>query len=444
MPTRLQAFMGYRSAIAYLYGLQKYGIKFGLTSISQLLATLGNPHHRIRCIHIAGTNGKGSTAAFIASILTAAGYKTGLYTSPHLITFTERITINNREISHDSVARLTGLIRDAASPLDNITFFECATAMAFLYFAEQKVDCAVIETGMGGRLDATNVIHPILSVITSISREHELYLGNTILKIAEEKAGIIKRNGVLLTSVRNSAVLQLFRKRCRNLKSAMFVLGKDFALQPRPDNTLAYRGLAHDMRRLQLGLRGEHQLDNGALALAAAEVLGQNGFAITDTAVRRGLKTVSWPGRLETAQSRPLVVFDGAHNPAAMRCLRKSICNVFDYERVLLVLGIMHDKDIRAMLKEIMPIAGKVFLCRPCMERAASTAELARMLQNSGVGWVEMKSVGDALLRALREARRRDLVCITGSLFTVGEAKAAFARLNRAAASAGSGARIRT
>ena len=178
--------MGYRSAIAYLYGLQKYGIKFGLTSISHLLAALGNPHHRIRCVHIAGTNGKGSTAAFIASILTAAGYKTGLYTSPHLITFTERITINNRKISHDSVARLTALIRDAASPLDSITFFECATAMAFLYFAEQKVDCAVIETGMGGRLDATNVVQPILSVITTISREHELYLGDEAEKPGHE------------------------------------------------------------------------------------------------------------------------------------------------------------------------------------------------------------------------------------------------------------------
>jgi dihydrofolate synthase/folylpolyglutamate synthase len=196
------------------------------------------------------------------------------------------------------------------------------------------------------------------------------------------------------------------------------------------------------MLRLQLGLRGEHQLDNGALALAAVEVLGQNGFAITDAAVRRGLKTVSWPGRLETAKGRPLVVFDGAHNPAAMRCLRKSILNGFDYERVLLVLGIMHDKDIRAMLKEIIPIAGKVFLCRPSIDRAASTAELARMLQTSRVCCVEMKSVGDALLRALREARRRDLVCITGSLFTVGEAKEAFARLNRAIQTAGSGARL--
>jgi dihydrofolate synthase/folylpolyglutamate synthase len=436
--------MGYRSAIAYLYGLQQYGIKFGLTSISQLLTALGNPHHRIRCVHIAGTNGKGSTAAFIASILAVAGYKTGLYTSPHLISFTERITVNNRKISHSSVARLTGLIRDAASPLDSITFFECATAMAFLYFAEQKVDCAVIETGMGGRLDATNVIQPILSVITTISREHERYLGNTILKIAEEKAGIIKRNGVLLTAVRNAAVLQLFRKRCRNLKSAMFVLGRDFVLQPRPDNTLDYRGLSHDLQRLQLGLRGEHQLDNGALALAAAEVLGRNGFAITDAAVRRGLMTVSWPGRLETARCRPTVVFDGAHNPAAMRCLRKSILDGFEYDRVLLVLGIMHDKDIRTMLKEIVPIAGKVFLCRPRMDRAASTAELARMLKNSRVDYVEMVSVGDALSRALREAHRRDLVCITGSLFTVGEAKAAFARLTRATASAGWEARIRT
>ncbi len=424
--------MGYRSSIAYLYGLQHYGIKFGLTSISKLLAALGNPHHHFRSVHIAGTNGKGSTAAFIASIAAAAGYKTGLYTSPHLISFTERIKINNREISRASVVRLTGLIRDAASPLDSITFFEFVTAMAFTFFAEQKVECAVVETGMGGRLDATNVLQPILSIITNVSRDHELYLGNTLPKIANEKAGIIKRNGVLLTAARNSAVLKLFRERCRKKRSALLVLGKDFNLQRRPDNTLTYRGMAHDIHQLHLGLRGEHQLDNGALALAAVELLGRSGFAITDTSMRRGLKDVVWPGRLETAGSRPQVIFDGAHNPAAMKCLRNSILNGFDYDRLMLVLGIMHDKDIRTMLKEIVPIASKVFLCRPRMDRAASTAELARRLRNSGVCYLETQSVGEALQRALQEARRRDLVCITGSLFTVGEAQAAFKRLTAA------------
>ncbi len=434
--------MGYRSSIAYLYGLQKFGIKFGLTSITRLLAALGNPHRRLRCVHIAGTNGKGSTAAFIASIAAAAGYKIGLYTSPHLIRFTERITINNQEISRTAVDRLTGRIRDAAASLSSLTFFECATAMALLYFAEQQVDCAVIETGMGGRLDATNVIQPMLSVITAISREHEQYLGHTIMNIAAEKAGIIKRNGVLLTAVRSPAALALLRRRCRKMGSAMFVLGRDFSLQRQPDRTLAYSGLTHDLARLRLGLRGEHQLENGALALAAAELMSRHGFALSDAAVRQGLKTVYWPGRLEVVHSRPLLVFDGAHNPAAMRCLCASLLNGFDCERVLLVLGIMRDKDIRAMLKEIMPIAGRVFVCSPDMDRAASTPELARMLHDSGVDCVEGKSVGDALARALREARRRDLVCVTGSLFTVGEAKAAFARMTRAPAQAGPEARI--
>jgi dihydrofolate synthase/folylpolyglutamate synthase len=424
--------MGYRSSIDYLYGLQKYGIKFGLTSISALLAALGNPHHRIRCVHIAGTNGKGSTAAFIASILAAAGFKTGLYTSPHLINFTERIKINNREISRTSVDRLTGLIRDAASPLESITFFEFTTAMAFTFFADQKVDCAVIEAGMGGRLDATNVITPLLSIITTIAKDHESFLGKTIYKIAHEKAGIIKRNGVLLTAVRQPSVLKQYRQKCRNCKSGMFALNKHFSLQRHMTQTLTYRGIWRDLHNLRLGLRGEHQLDNGALALAAVEVLGRNGFAIADAAVRKGLMMVSWPGRFEVIHSRSRVIFDGAHNPAAMKCLARTMQHEFDYERLILVLGIMSDKDIPGMLREIVPLAHSVLLCRPRLDRAASTATLAGLLRRFGVRCSEMKNVREAMVQALSEARRHDLVCVTGSLFTVGEARKAFARITRA------------
>lgn len=422
--------MGYQSSLTYLYNLQKYGIKFGLASITKLLSALGNPHQKLPCVHIAGTNGKGSTAAFISSILSEAGYKTGLYTSPHLISFTERIKINNIEISRKNVVRLTEIVRECAVHLKSITFFEFVTAMAFTYFAEQKVDCAVIETGMGGRLDATNVITPLFSIITNISREHEFFLGSTILQIAREKAGIIKRKGVLLTAVRQPAVLKLFRQRCRQLKAVMFVMGRDFVLQTQANDSLAYQGLRCGMLNLRLGLKGAHQIVNGALALAAVEILCQKGFIIPAGSVRRGLKQVHWPGRIEAAQKQPLILFDGAHNPAAMRCLKQSILSDFDYKRLTLVLGIMGDKDIRSMLREIVPIANRVILCRPRMERAAPTAALANMLDHQRVNYIEFQSVGEALEQALAESGSRDLICVTGSLFTVGEAKEA---LNRCA-----------
>ena len=421
--------MGYQASLTYLYGLQKYGIKFGLSTVSKLLTALGNPQQKFPCIHIAGTNGKGSTAAFLASILSEAGYKTGLYTSPHLTSFTERIRINGADISRKSVIRLTGIIRECAAQLESITFFEFVTAMAFSYFAEQKVECAVIEAGMGGRLDATNVIIPLVSIITNISREHEMFLGNTVLKIAQEKAGIIKRNKVLLTAVRHPTVLRLFARECRRLHAVMLVEGKDFALQRRKNHSLAYRGMGRDMLNLRLGLRGEHQLHNAALALAAADVLCQNGFTLRGECVRRGLKHVHWPGRLETAKGKSLILLDGAHNPAAIRCLKQALLSSFAYDRLTLVLGIMNDKDIRTMLKEIVSIADRVICCRPRMERAAPTARLAHILCGTKIHCVEIPGVGDALLQAMADSGRHDLICVTGSLFTVGEAKEALRRL---------------
>jgi len=422
--------MGYQASISYLYGLQQYGIKFGLTSISRILADLGNPHRTVPCVHIGGTNGKGSTAAFVSSILGQSGYKTGLYTSPHLIRFTERIKINGCEISPRNVVRLTSIIRGAAEPLERVTFFEFVTAMAFLYFAEQTVDCAIIEVGMGGRLDATNVVNPIVSIITNISREHESFLGSTILKIANEKAGIIKRRGILLTAAQQTQVRALFRKRCRHLQASIYELGKDFTLCRDNRNSITYRGLHHCIHHLRLGLQGEYQLDNGALALAAVEVLGQKGFVVKDSSIRRGLSAVSWPGRLETVSRSPLIILDGAHNPAAIKKLKKAILELFHYKRLLLIIGIMGDKNIRAMIHEIVPIADRIIFCKPHMDRASATATLASMVKGTRAIHTEIENVAQALSQALSEARPRDLICITGSLFTVGEAKEALSRIS--------------
>ena len=225
--------MDYCQSIAYLFGLQRFGIKLGLANIEKLLSLLGNPHKKLRCVHIAGTNGKGSTAAFLHSILLHSGYRAGLYTSPHLVNFTERIKINNTEISRKRVAQIVTLIREMCrrEDLETITFFEFITALAFQYFAEEKTDLVIMETGMGGRLDATNVVHPLVTIITSISLEHQVYLGNTLQQIAAEKAGIIKKNAPLLTGARQPGVIKLFTEQCRKLKTQIYVLGKDILVQ---------------------------------------------------------------------------------------------------------------------------------------------------------------------------------------------------------------------
>ena len=418
--------MTYQKSISYLYGLQKFGIKFGLTNISNLLASIKNPQRNAPCIHIAGTNGKGSTAAFLASILSKAGYKVGLYTSPHLTSFTERIKINNHEISKKDVIRLTTLLSNKAEKIDSITYFEFVTAMALLYFSEQKVDLCILEVGMGGRLDATNVVSPLVSVITNISKEHEYYLGHSLLKIAHEKAGIIKKKSVLITGATQTKVLTLFKKRCKTLQTRFYRLGKDFSLKTIKQNYLSYRGMKYKLNGIKIALLGDHQQNNAALALAAIDILRGKGYHIGDKALYQGLRNVYWPGRLEIVKNFPLVILDGAHNPVAMKNLKKALLKYFNFKKLILLLGIMEDKNIKAMMKEIVPCAHKVILCKPNMDRAASTHTLARDIQDWKVKYHQIKDVRQATIYALTIAHPNDLICVTGSLFTVGEARTIF------------------
>ncbi len=415
--------MTYQSSIAYLYGLQKIGIKFGLRKVSKLLASLGNPQKGLPCIHIAGTNGKGSTAAFIASILSKAGYRVGLYTSPHLTSFTERIKIINREISKKDVIRLTSLLKDKSKSINNITYFEIVTAMALCYFKEKKVDLSILEVGMGGRLDATNVVTPLLSVITNISKEHEYYLGNSLLKIANEKAGIIKKNSILITGATQPTVLALFKKQCRTKKTRYYQLGKDISYKLANHNCFQYNGLQNSLVDLNVGLLGDHQIKNAAMALASVEIMRGKKYHVEDKAIYQGLSDVCWPGRLEVLRKSPIVVLDGAHNPAAMKNLKRSLFKNFSFKKLILVIGIMEDKDIRAMIKHIAPFAHKVILCEPNMDRAASTKIIAKKLQEWNVKYHQIKDVRKAVIYTLSIAHPKDLICITGSLFTVGEAR---------------------
>jgi len=418
--------MDYRQSITYLFSLQRFGIKLGLKNIQTLLSLLDNPHKKLRCIHIAGTNGKGSTAAFLQSILRHSGYRAGLFTSPHLVNFTERIRINDAEITRKCVAQLVRMIRDICrqNGLENITFFEFITALAFTYFAMEKADPVVVETGMGGRLDATNVIHPLVTVITSISFEHQLYLGNTLGAIAGEKAGIIKKNTPLVTGARQPVVIKLFAEKCRKLHAPLYTLGRDILCKNSGTGALNYSGLDADFKNMQPGLAGDHQIRNAGLALGAAELLQRQGFSITQEAMRKGLLQTRWPGRLEVARRHPSIVLDGAHNPEAWAALRKALKKYFRCSRLFMVIGVMQDKDIARMIETLTPDAHTVIFCRPKMDRAAKEKDIARFtaaIPAEKVIWIDdtAAAVGKALALALPD----DLICVTGSLFTVGEAR---------------------
>lgn len=413
--------ISYDEAIRYLYGLQKYGIKFGLSKTANLLRAFGNPHHRGKYIHVAGTNGKGSVAAMVASVLSASGLRVGFYSSPHLVRFTERFLINGVEMPRDEAAGITGELMDVIQPKSPPTFFEVVTAMALIYFARKQTDISVIEVGMGGRLDATNVIRPLVSVITNISLEHQFFLGSRIIDIAGEKAGIIKKGVSLVTGATQPAVLSLFGSLCERRKARLYRVGRD--VRYRKDGLgFTYRGLSHNLKGTELGLRGGFQRRNAATALGAVELLEQKGFRISPEDILSGLKKVSWPGRIHVFQERPAVVLDGAHNPGAAKTLSRTISEDFSYRHLILVIGVMKDKDIQKILQELLPLADYVIYTRPEYYRAANPEEL----QNEGEPFGRPGEVAPTIARGLERAREmadpEDMILVTGSLFTVGEA----------------------
>lgn len=421
--------MSYQETLSYLFGLQKFGIKFGLSKINKLLELCGNPHYNLKTVHIAGTNGKGSTAATIASIMKEAGYKVGLYTSPHLIDFTERIKISGKEIEEGEVVRLTECIRskiqgsEFKDELERITFFEFTTAMALIYFKEEEVDIAVMETGMGGRLDATNVIRPLVSVITNISVEHKEYLGDTIEAIASEKAGIIKDGVPLITGVEQPTAFQVIEKVCSEKGALLYRLGRDFSFQRKGGNTFLYNGIKESFDALTLNLRGGHQFQNASIAIAAVEMLRDKGFLISPEALIDGLGKVSWLGRLETVSQSPMIILDGAHNPAGAEVLSRVIKEELKFNRLYLVLGIMADKEIDGIISPLAPLAHEVILSRPKYERASKPSDLLSLAKQYNMNSKAFEDLREAIDYARSKAGSEDLIIVSGSLFTVGEAR---------------------
>jgi dihydrofolate synthase/folylpolyglutamate synthase len=428
--------MSYRQTIEYLFGLQKHGIKFGLTNSYALMELMGDPHTKFRAVHIAGTNGKGSTAAFLAGMLRAAGHRVGLYTSPHLVSFTERIRINGAQISEGRVVELAERIRKGCRLLGSgegpgpfsPTFFEVTTALAFTYFAEEGVDLAVVETGMGGRLDSTNVVTPLVSVITNIDLEHTEFLGNSLEEIAREKAGIIKRGIPVVTGASRAEAVGVIEGTAAGQSAPLYRLGRDFRAEhiaPGPPQSFDYQGIKRPYDALTVRMLGRHQIDNACLALAAAECVNEAGLALPEAAMRQGIEQTAWEGRLERVSRKPDIYLDGAHNPASARVLARTIEDMKrGYRKVILVIGILADKDFRGILSELAPIADRVVVTKPQYSRAMDLSALAGEIRRIH-GSVD---TGDTVAKAVAQARDMaspdDLILVAGSLYVVGDARA--------------------
>jgi dihydrofolate synthase / folylpolyglutamate synthase len=415
----------YQSCLNEMYALRRFGIKLGLDTIGRILSGLGNPQEHFNAIHIAGTNGKGSVAATLASILNACGLRTGLYTSPHLVRFNERIVVDRQPISDENVLSAYRTVKTAAKVDREPTFFEFATAMAFHEFKCRKVEWAVVETGMGGRLDATNIIHPALSIITNVSVEHREYLGRRISQIAGEKAGIIKTGVPVVTAVRQKTAIAVVESVAAKRIAPLFRLGKDFRIRRSAADTVTYSGLNVRWRGLKTALRGGHQLENTALALAACDVLSPVIGAIEPECLQRGLAETRWPGRLEQVLDQPLTLLDGAHNLIAARALGRYLKTGLAGRAITLVIGILDDKPYREILSALVPHCRRVILTRPQIDRALPPEKLIPATSELTADWRVIPDVAAAVSHAINSSKPDDVVCIAGSLYVVGEAKAA-------------------
>jgi len=411
--------MTYAETLAHIYALGRFGIKPGLSRITRLLAALGNPQDAFAAVHVVGTNGKGSTASFLSSILSTGGYRTGLFTSPHLISFTERIRIDGIEIAEDEVVRLTGRVLAAAPP--ESTFFEIVTALAVLQFAEQGVQIAVFEAGMGGRLDATNAVSGLLCAVTPISLDHTDYLGASVEEIAAEKAGICKAGTPLVSARQHPDAARAIARRAEEIASPLYLQGESFDAFWR-DHRLCYRGIGLTLDDLQTGLSGRYQSGNAAVALAAAELLGTVGFPLAPQAMAAGIARAHWPGRMEMFPGPPRVLLDGAHNPAGAAALAEALGEI-PRQRLLLVVGVMGDKELSGILAPLLPQADQVFAVTPALERALPAADLVNFCLSAGVVAQEAGSVAQGIDQARSAATDADLILVCGSLFTVGEAR---------------------
>ena len=422
--------MNYDETITWLYSFEKFGIKLGLDRIKFICKELGEPQKSYKTIHVGGTNGKGSVCRFLQSILTKSGYKTGVYTSPHLQRFSERFIIDDKEISDSDIVILVKKIKPIVDKMiiegSTPTFFEIISAMAFLYFKEKKVDFAVIEVGLGGRFDATNIVEPLLSVITNVTLEHQDILGNKIEDIAFEKAGIIKNKIPVITASKDCA-LDVIKKVAGEKEAPIYIIDIDSWKKIKGEVDLQEFFINGSLKEynVKTSLLGEHQGENIALTIAAIEKLQMKGVYITDEAIVEGIEKAKNPGRMEIVSFDPLIILDGAHNIAGVTLLKKTLKNDFCYDKLILVLGILSDKNVKEMLEIIAPIGDFIVTTKSKNKRAAEPTKLKEIIEKLNFkNQVVLKNkVHEAVKYAKSIAKIDDLICVTGSLFTVGEAR---------------------
>lgn len=440
--------ISFQDAWSFLDQLQFFKIKLGLDSMNQFLDSLGQPHKKFPAIHVGGTNGKGSVGATLLSILNESGRKVGFYTSPHLSSVRERFRIGTRYITEEEFAEKGAQIIQILDGRQ-ITYFEFTTTVAMLWFADMGVDLAILEVGLGGRLDATNVINPMVSVITNVSMDHELYLGNTIGEVAYEKAGIIKPGVPLVTGEQEPEPLATLTATADERNSPAYILGRDFSGQIKTGDKSSWSFEMHPQQPgdkqvnysdLPLSMKGNYQVQNASVALAALEVIS-NQFPVQESHIRAGLKKVSWPGRLEemwvndqghavkdisknTSAELTHFLLDGAHNPAGANALKSSLIDDFNYNKLILIWACMADKDMSNTLHKIAPLAEKIVFTQPEAERSAKPEILRDLLpkelQSKALC---IEDVSDAIQETIKHSRNGDMICVAGSLYLVGKAR---------------------
>jgi len=450
----------YHEALDYLYSFIDYSVErtyrysadtFDLDRVRDLFQAVGNPQDQYSSIHIAGTKGKGSVAAMIASVLQAAGYRTGLYTSPHLQRFTERIRVDGQEIPESEVVRLVEILRPHIQAIQHLTVYEIVTALGFLHFAEQGVEFAVVEVGLGGRLDATNVINPLVSVITSLSYDHMHLLGDSLSDIAREKAGIIKPGVPIISAPQQFEAERVVEQVARSLKAPLVLVGRDWLYSPGPrdlNHQSLYVWSAAEQPlmdayvesaggeewvppRYQIPLLGHHQVVNSAVAYAALQTIKEQGLVVNEEAIQEGFREVSWLGRFQILSRSPTVVVDSAHNRDSALKLRIALDDYFPSQPVTLIFGASADKDISGMMTELLPRVSRLIVTQAVHPRAAAPEELAHLAHTYGLRVEVVLPVSAALDRAITKARPGEVIIAAGSLFVVGEILAAWERLEQ-------------
>ena len=427
--------MNFVEAIEFLQKLTKFGFNFGLGRIEELLRRMDNPHQKVKVLHISGTNGKGSTATMIAGILQAGGYRTGVFTSPHLHSYCERYQINGVQITSERIAELLTVLRPQLESMveegfEHPTEFEVSTALAFLYFFQENVDFLVLEVGLGGAIDSTNVITQLVSVITNVAMDHMEYLGNSIREIATVKAGIIKSGSPVVTAADEPDAIEVIRDISRSKKCAITEVGRDVTWQIRESSTdgqyFDLRTARNEYRELFIKMVGTHQVINAATAVAAVEALALNGFVLPEDTIREGLAGAAWPARLEIVNKCPVVLLDGAHNLHGSMTLRKALTEVYSYRGLILVFGMLGDKEREKVVAQLAPLAKAVVVTKPNSPRAGDWEKIADQVRKYVKDVYLIENIHKAVRHGMSMAGPEDMVCVTGSLYMVAEARELF------------------